>query len=157
PRFYRNTLAPFVRSLSPWVATPFLTSSMLVSVLLGVKQHSNVAEMVVTDFASRSRIDHRTGRRKTRTERTWTEEALEEVVELLEQNNRWLHSIAFTYRLRKVRDEGYVLGEGYVSRSCTFRCKRSAGWLLAHAAIGLIDQVAQKHGFFKDRGRQSRN
>jgi hypothetical protein len=49
--FYVNTLLPLVRSLSPWVATPFLTSRMLVDLLMGIKGVPGISDLVITDFA----------------------------------------------------------------------------------------------------------
>jgi hypothetical protein len=154
PEFFRQTMWPLVRSLSPWVATPFLNSQMLVGLVDKLRTTKEVQDLLITDFASRSRIDHRKGVRKTRTERTWTEESMEEVVGWLNEGSRWLHSAGFTFRTR-VADKA-IRSQGYVSRSCTFRCKGSAELFMRKIGAGMIELVGQKYGFFKDRGRNAR-
>ncbi|MCI0641369.1 MAG: hypothetical protein L0Y58_15775 [Verrucomicrobia subdivision 3 bacterium] len=152
--FYRASFRPFFASLSPWVATPFLTSSNLVTLLQHAKADRRVSDLVITDFASRSQIQHRRGTRKTRTERTWTEESLDQVVDLLQQSGRWLHSLAFKYRV-KIGNQHQRCGSN-VSRACQFRTKGNLSWFFRQVARDLSGMVAEKNRFLRDRGRNER-
>lgn len=149
---YMNELVgPLVAHARPRIAFPYVTSRFLQALLRQLAALPGQADFKVEEIVGRTQLGSKDEGGKTRSERVWTREPVDQALNLVHERQVSLQAVEFQYAV--MRDGGTSLYSGKLSRRSIFRASGEWSWFREHVLAALLREASQVLEFFAKRGR----